>query len=756
MAIQHKRGTEAAWSASPVVLASGQLGVATDTGETRVGDGVHTWAELPSPKVGHGDLVVEAAYYGIAKDNGATVDDARWADALSDAPAGSTLLLPPGRTSRVSSSAVRTSPIVIKGQGATLVPDFDGNLFSLSADYGTPVGVTAIATASFAEVGGATAPTSVLTLATAQPWRPGDVVKVVADDAIPEARPGSGTGVDAIASRIGEFAVVRAVAGTSVTLGGLLRETYLTNPRAVLVPRQTSELHDLVIDSPNFETSAYTNALIVASRLRNPLISNLIVRGAPATVLLLKSCLGYTVRRSSILFARNNPNGGQFGYGINDNACSFGNVEQLLFGYGRHAFTDDTPRIVANSADLTNYGRSYSATVQGHAIGTSAQAWDSHAAGEGHKFRVSASNIASGYAVQLRGRNHEVEVTAEQCRGALAVFEESAGGLTYGIQATKIIARGCSESAIKVNLAPTGHPITPGARRTDHVALTVSGKVISRDTPRVLDVANGVVEVSDVRARAVAVQPAEFPELILNTNSVIRGKNWRLDVTSNTANEPTPVRTATGAPTPCEYDLDGFEVVASADSATRVVDTFTGPNSIVLKLRRGVLSHRFAGQILGSYDLAASWVDFMIRGSDSTSCYLFKAASAFGGTAVLPEVASIADPIIYCQASLAGASVNLGTLTAGRRRGQLLIISVTATGTLTIANGSTTKTMTASGAQEVITGAGAQVVFVWDGTNWRELGSARHGTDFVLLRSPDGTKYQIRVANGGAITATAV
>ena len=47
-AIQHKRGTSAALAASGYVPAAGEIIIATDTGEIRSGDGVNTWANLPS------------------------------------------------------------------------------------------------------------------------------------------------------------------------------------------------------------------------------------------------------------------------------------------------------------------------------------------------------------------------------------------------------------------------------------------------------------------------------------------------------------------------------------------------------------------------------------------------------------------------------------------------------------------------------------------------------------------------------------
>lgn len=46
--IQHKRGLNAVLAESDYVPAAGELIVATDTGEMKAGDGVKTWAELPS------------------------------------------------------------------------------------------------------------------------------------------------------------------------------------------------------------------------------------------------------------------------------------------------------------------------------------------------------------------------------------------------------------------------------------------------------------------------------------------------------------------------------------------------------------------------------------------------------------------------------------------------------------------------------------------------------------------------------------
>jgi hypothetical protein len=45
-ALQQKRGTAAAWTATNPVLAAGEIGVETDTGSFKIGDGSTSWSSL--------------------------------------------------------------------------------------------------------------------------------------------------------------------------------------------------------------------------------------------------------------------------------------------------------------------------------------------------------------------------------------------------------------------------------------------------------------------------------------------------------------------------------------------------------------------------------------------------------------------------------------------------------------------------------------------------------------------------------------
>lgn len=45
--IQQKVDTEANWEASSLVLLPGEVGFASDTKRTKIGDGVNVWKDLP-------------------------------------------------------------------------------------------------------------------------------------------------------------------------------------------------------------------------------------------------------------------------------------------------------------------------------------------------------------------------------------------------------------------------------------------------------------------------------------------------------------------------------------------------------------------------------------------------------------------------------------------------------------------------------------------------------------------------------------
>ena len=64
--IQVRRGTAAQWTAANTILASGELGLETDTIKWKYGDGATAWAQLPYASVPPGSIVDYAGAYNPA------------------------------------------------------------------------------------------------------------------------------------------------------------------------------------------------------------------------------------------------------------------------------------------------------------------------------------------------------------------------------------------------------------------------------------------------------------------------------------------------------------------------------------------------------------------------------------------------------------------------------------------------------------------------------------------------------------------
>lgn len=55
--IQFRRDLAEHWTSANVILLEGELGLETDTGKCKIGDGVHAWNDLPYIKVKDGFVV---------------------------------------------------------------------------------------------------------------------------------------------------------------------------------------------------------------------------------------------------------------------------------------------------------------------------------------------------------------------------------------------------------------------------------------------------------------------------------------------------------------------------------------------------------------------------------------------------------------------------------------------------------------------------------------------------------------------------
>lgn len=134
MRIQLRRGTSAEWTSANPVLAEGEAGLETDTGNVKYGDGVRPWAELPYSVAlpGPGEVIVGSADGPVARDIGelgpggvpvgsdAVENVSVIQQAIDAATPGSTVRLPPGVDVAINGTIHVRSRITLDLNGSTL------------------------------------------------------------------------------------------------------------------------------------------------------------------------------------------------------------------------------------------------------------------------------------------------------------------------------------------------------------------------------------------------------------------------------------------------------------------------------------------------------------------------------------------------------------------------------------------------------------------------------------------------------------
>lgn len=75
--IQHRRDLAADWTSIDPILSSGEIGVETDTGQFKIGDGLSLWSELKYAGGGGGNLdggEADTNYGGISSIDGGNAE----------------------------------------------------------------------------------------------------------------------------------------------------------------------------------------------------------------------------------------------------------------------------------------------------------------------------------------------------------------------------------------------------------------------------------------------------------------------------------------------------------------------------------------------------------------------------------------------------------------------------------------------------------------------------------------------------------
>jgi len=640
--------------------------------------------------------------------------------AIVAVPAGSTIIIPPGTYTNTGNIVNAGKSIHIVATGARILQGSNHTFALFTGAWDAMIAIYAITTADIVNDAGNTRVMSQLNLTDTVTWKRGDVVKVFANDYIPDAR----TPIADVGARQGEFATVYSVSGTTVTLTGLLRESYTLNPRVQRLQPITVEWEGGTYYGSDESFSAHWVLPVMRfSNLLKPVVRNFRIERSSSLGLDFRSCLSPLIDNYIIDYLANDTGDSlQLGYGVLDIACEGLTWTNSVIRNVRHAFTDDNNRIAADFGEATNYGRSYNARcINVQVFGSSSIGFSPHHGGSGHKFisctvRQSASN---GFG--LRGINHEViDCTAEDCNVSFSLFIEG-GGKTYGCR----VINGRSINPLFAHVSNT-NSLDIGLNPENVYNVEVVGGLFEGGSLMSL-VSGGHTRISGVpRWVAPATLPNESAPLVNNGGIMEIADDIELDYRKNTAGEDLHIAIQQGV-LPRAFRANRI-TVRNATLATRMTDPLDygsgGSGNSMWTLPDVVFDVAPINYWIAQGNDPLSMVAWRTFDKAFSSASYDRSDSSIA-SAPAPFIDNTPLPVLLLNCSITTATSRiLGLLPNGAFKGQLLVVTYTNTfgvATLTIDNDDVVSNVTTGTGADIVLTPGQSITLVWDGTTWRPI-----------------------------------
>lgn len=650
------------------------------------------------------------------------------AAALAQVPRGSIARIPPGNYC-IRTTIPMVRGVTLQGYGVSFTVDAATPLFAAAGSYGATYAAASVTEDRITLDAGnlqwvqrvaVNGPIS-------EGWRRGDLVRLVADDIIPGARPGSG----GLESRVGQFLDVLSVTSdggvTTVTLQGRLLDPMTTGIRlARLNTDESFTLEGITADRSDAVIAAGAASASEMIRLSNaykPVLRGINIKRNIGPAIIPSGSFGWLVEGCKINWALNDATV-SFGYGVMDNQGTGGVFRDSIVHDVRHAYSDDTGRIPAGHANLGAYGRSYNNTIDNvTGVNCSSSAFDTHHASQAVHFVNVKAIGGSSFALGLRGRSHVVRgLTSLGSRSGVRVFTEDAGGESWGHDISGVRVEGYSSVALELWINPltgTREEVTRETRIRDFQAVRPIALPSGVSVAIALVAKNAAAVLEDFHAEAPAVVGASH-DLITTDNSSIRGKAWVADYRANTAGTNLDVL-STGGNTSLE--LDALRVLQPpAGFGGRMARTLSTTTTDLFRIDRALLDELPAIAVNGSL-ATGSWVDYHVLTGESSDYEGMTNATATSAAAswIVKLARTRKDFAIEAQVTI---DATIPTLPRGHRYGQRLsIVQAGAGGTLRIVHGSAGLTLLSGNANAALTQFGT-ITLVWvptSGGRWRQV-----------------------------------
>ncbi|SIR78535.1 hypothetical protein [Microbacterium sp. RURRCA19A] len=644
--------------------------------------------------------------------------------AINATPAGGTLIVPPGQYSLDTRLEIRKDmTLVLEGAEFTLVAAPNGTpptgFLDVRGAYEDVYPVQSL-TQGTQTVDNRTLRTYQIELSSSPPWARGDVIKLIADDPIEGARPGSG----GLASRVGQYLVVRSVSGGTVIVDGEdLTDPFTNNLRVSRLRKQSFRLRGGKVSTAASGIDSWSNSTLYLQDLYAPIIDNLQIGAAPSQMIQLLGCYGYTLRDCFLGYAPNDPSASRFGYGVLDNCCAYGTIRGLIAHNVRHAYTDDTPRLSAGDGTVGAYGRTFKTKiVDSHGHGTSGITWDTHSASQGIEFRSCTAVGSAPAGFGLRGRQHIV--TGCEALGTdegLLVYTEDSNTDSWGHIISDLTIRDARKNAINATLnASESRP-------------TIITGLVAENCARVLYCKNVNLILNDLAYIAPATV-ANGNAVVTANAAVISGQSWTFDYSSN-SNGTGLLSVSTSAASVTRIQGCAVRYGSTANAQRHQYFARGANNTAFSRFVLTGLTFDFApgtspyGPIANctSIDPASilDWIAYEGAVATSAAAYLWNTstttAEPHGANYISQAIPRAASSSVLLFFNVEYHS-NLFIMKDGRLPGQqLLLINQSAVKNLTIRSGDAAYNVTTLSGSNVVLTPGQQFRLAWNGTTWLEV-----------------------------------
>lgn len=657
---------------------------------------------------------VSVAWFG-ADSSGAADSTAAFNAALRACPPGGKVIVPAGTyklSGELNNLDMLGQPksLNVSAYGATFIQTSPEVSVDFSGGWEPTVPVSAVSAVTITEAAVDKYGTR-LTVTGTMPWKRGDVVKVWADDILPESQ-WDISPAPSSAGRVGQFFTVHSVAANEVTLQGKLRDPMTTGIRAArMLPVCASWAGGVFDVSDGYLAGGYTQPTFRFTAMRAPSVKDVRVARAGGSAFSMVSNLGYRLENCEANWAWDDPDTSHYGYGVDDNSSWFGVVDGCRFFQSRHGYTTTASATTVGQDAPNIHGRTFSARVVDTTTDSSSNsAFDTHSNGDSISFQNCVA-INARFGFTLRGSRHSVlNGTVRDCRGAVRFATDSVSGESFGHVIDGLRVEGTTESVFEAMLRHGGTHPNAGVR--DARPLIVRNVHARNVQGKAWTLKNATVVADDVLFEFSGPVAAVGSTIDL---SRLQGSSHRYEVFDTTGSG---MYLFDITDTDSHLEVSRFRVAGYSTMATRVSRVINAGAAAVVRVDDLLVDYA-PSDVVHTPTSNAGWVTWRVGvGSNQRSSAYYNSTSA---TASLAFLAKQDDPVTTIVFTLASNQTLANLVDVPHRGRVLVIVNASASSALTVAHGTTPKTALTGAANKVLS-AGQSLMLVYsDSGVWRQV-----------------------------------